>query len=281
MRGLLAFLVCCAAMGTSSLVPGDESMPFTPISVYHALQASYGDAIQDMGWKEGDLYVLVMGSPIYFIEGRMLSEEHRVSYLRYDPMLYRYDLGYMSTLPEIVPHPTNRSTDFLDALLGDTEREVVLSSSWIDFLEHRVFMQDFCREPLRRVEQRIYEASLESEEVRDYVNGIRIMFSMDRRKVDGSEALSYHAYGLALDIVPRSYDGRQVYWQWTSVWKNGWDRIPLTERWQPPQAVIDAFEAEGFVWGGKWYHFDSMHFEYRPEIILLNRQLNGGAAVKE
>jgi hypothetical protein len=25
------------------------------------------------------------------------------------------------------------------------------------------------------------------------------------------------------------------------------------------------------VWGGKWAHFDMIHFEYRPEIVLYNR----------
>ena len=26
-------------------------------------------------------------------------------------------------------------------------------------------------------------------------------------------------------------------------------------------------EAEGFIWGGRWYHYDTMHFEYRPELL--------------
>ena len=37
----------------------------------------------------------------------------------------------------------------------------------------------------------------------------------------------------------------------------------------PPQPVIDAFERNGFVWGGKWLFFDPLHFEYRPETLLL------------
>ena len=48
-----------------------------------------------------------------------------------------------------------------------------------------------------------------------------------------------------------------------------WFLIPLEERWSPPQAVIDAFEKNGFVWGGKWSHFDNIHFEYAPEIISI------------
>jgi len=31
--------------------------------------------------------------------------------------------------------------------------------------------------------------------------------------------------------------------------------------------VIQAFERHGFIWGGRWYHYDTMHFEYRPELL--------------
>src|SRR5262245_1812136 len=27
------------------------------------------------------------------------------------------------------------------------------------------------------------------------------------------------------------------------------------------------FEKYGFIWGGHWYHYDTMHFEYRPELL--------------
>ena len=27
------------------------------------------------------------------------------------------------------------------------------------------------------------------------------------------------------------------------------------------------FEKHGFIWGGRWYHYDTMHFEYRPELV--------------
>ena len=34
-----------------------------------------------------------------------------------------------------------------------------------------------------------------------------------------------------------------------------------------PQEIVDIFEKHGFIWGGKWSHFDLMHFEYRPELL--------------
>lgn len=40
-------------------------------------------------------------------------------------------------------------------------------------------------------------------------------------------------------------------------------------RWIPPKAVIEAFESEGFIWGGKWTLWDNMHFEYRPELLYI------------
>ena len=34
-----------------------------------------------------------------------------------------------------------------------------------------------------------------------------------------------------------------------------------------PKEVVDIFERYGFIWGGRWYHYDTMHFEYRPELF--------------
>jgi D-alanyl-D-alanine carboxypeptidase len=77
------------------------------------------------------------------------------------------------------------------------------------------------------------------------------------RTVAGSRVRSMHAYGAAIDLNPRYSD----YWRWFSsltnpVWKN---RIP-TE-------IVRIFEKQGFIWGGRWFHFDTMHFEYRPELL--------------
>jgi hypothetical protein len=34
-----------------------------------------------------------------------------------------------------------------------------------------------------------------------------------------------------------------------------------------PHRIVEIFERHGFIWGGKWYHYDTMHFEYRPELL--------------
>ena len=54
---------------------------------------------------------------------------------------------------------------------------------------------------------------------------------------------------------------------------DGWMTLPLDKRWMPPLKVIQAFESEGFIWGGKWPVWDNMHFEYRPELIEYTRAM--------
>ena len=78
------------------------------------------------------------------------------------------------------------------------------------------------------------------------------------RPIAGSHIRSMHGYGVAIDINPKYAD----YWRWASktadglVWKN-----------QIPMEIIRVFEKQGFIWGGYWYHFDTMHFEFRPELL--------------
>ncbi len=83
------------------------------------------------------------------------------------------------------------------------------------------------------------------------------------RPIAETNRLSMHAFGAAIDINARFGN----YWLWSKrpqgaiVWRN-----------QIPQRIVEIFERNGFIWGGRWYHFDSLHFEYRPELIALAKQ---------
>lgn len=68
---------------------------------------------------------------------------------------------------------------------------------------------------------------------------------------------SMHAHGAAIDIGIRRAD----YWAWARP------RGEILHRNRIPPEIVEAFEAERFIWGGKWYHYDTMHFEYRPELF--------------
>jgi hypothetical protein len=70
---------------------------------------------------------------------------------------------------------------------------------------------------------------------------------------------SMHASGAAIDINASQTD----YWVWAGKKAGG----PVPYKNRIPFEIVEIFEAEKFIWGGKWYHYDTMHFEYRPECF--------------
>jgi len=83
------------------------------------------------------------------------------------------------------------------------------------------------------------------------------------RAIAGTALASMHAYGAAIDLNTKY----SAYWEWADQARHG--LAPYTN--QIPRAVIAAFERHGFIWGGRWADFDTMHFEYRPELIAVAR----------
>jgi len=84
------------------------------------------------------------------------------------------------------------------------------------------------------------------------------------RKVSGQSNLSVHSFGAALDLNTKHAD----YWVWSGG-KPG--KVPEYHN-KFPMKIVDIFERHGFVWGGRWYHYDTMHFEYRPELLEIARR---------
>ena len=110
-----------------------------------------------------------------------------------------------------------------------------------------------------------------------FLSGIVEIDGFNYRNVAGTNTRSYHGYGLAVDLTPRSYAGKSPYWRWAMDTTDQWWAIPYERRWMVPLSIVTAFEHHGFVWGGKWLFFDTMHFEYRPEILLLAKD---GSAIR-
>lgn len=48
------------------------------------------------------------------------------------------------------------------------------------------------------------------------------------------------------------------------MWKGGEGAVSAN---RIPPEIVAVFERHGFIWGGRWRHFDTMHFEYRPELL--------------
>lgn len=78
------------------------------------------------------------------------------------------------------------------------------------------------------------------------------------RPVADTGQMSMHAYAAAIDLNLAVSD----YWFWQKPRTD-----PIRYRNRMPQPIVDIFERHGFIWGGRWYHYDTMHFEYRPELL--------------
>lgn len=95
-------------------------------------------------------------------------------------------------------------------------------------------------------------------ELRKYLTGATSFYW---RKVRGANRQSAHSYGIAIDINT-SYSN---YWLWSNPGASELKKIKYANR--IPMKIVEVFEKHGFIWGGRWYHYDTMHFEYRPEIL--------------
>ena len=81
------------------------------------------------------------------------------------------------------------------------------------------------------------------------------------RTVRGAKRQSAHSYGIAFDIGVDHSD----YWLWKNKGAGETAKIKYANR--IPRQIVEIFRKHGFIWGGAWYHYDTMHFEYRPEIL--------------
>ena len=73
------------------------------------------------------------------------------------------------------------------------------------------------------------------------------------RKVCGVERMSAHSYGIAIDINVKWSD----YWLWSNKSVSEIDSISYKN--SIPLKIVEIFKEHGFIWGGRWYHYDTRH----------------------
>ncbi len=174
--------------------------------------------------------------------------------------------------------PTNdagriRYEPFFKKMYGESKRDVIRHLTTIYWLP-KFFGKQFPIEitQVNHVDQHLISVSRELETLAKknptlipYLNNPAGGFRW--REIENSHRLSAHCYGIAFDLNK----DKTHYWQW-DLQNNQMlvsEKTKLhyhnTISWE----IVRIFEKHGFIWGGKWYHYDTMHFEYRPE--LLNR----------
>jgi hypothetical protein len=236
-------------------------MPVWADGQLDALVAAYPDQLagydaRDLIWKDGTRMPISDGRAKTFDE--LLSDPDIE-----DQFAIPYPLGPVTKPPMVNEDPGRiRNEPFFLKMYGDCRRNGVTGRlrpvPWLPNRGGGTIMATTVNGVADKLEQ--VSQALESLPASMTPYLVPSAGAYNCRTIAQTQRLSVHAFGAAIDISARFGD----YWQWTNggvgtlAWRN---RIPM--------AIMEIFERYGFIWGGKWYHFDTLHFEYRPELIGL------------
>ena len=243
--------------------------------------------VKNKDWKI-DISTNGKTTTLYWADSKFLPLEELPNKDLYSAFLY----DYPSEVPdpknfteEDIKHireftdPENRTeslgtSPFLYNLIYDVETRTKTEAHITShrFLGKRTNVHRFICEKLDLVQADIYEAAKTDSEVQSFLDKLDSADSYAWRSISDSGNRSFHSMGLALDVLPKGWGQKNLYWAWRrDIDPKNWMLLDLDRRWMPPKKVIEIFEKHGFIWGGKWIIWDNMHFEYRPEVILYNK----------
>lgn len=283
---LVLLLICSAPLGAagqaqtgSPAAPWLQSLEQLPEALrqneairldLQALAAGYGTAIQKVVAQGPQRFSLVManGRLILYDDGRLKGPEEKLDRPDLEDMLAQpYRPGSLSQPPRPDEDPGRiRVAAFFQAVYGATPAEVQAQLVPVPFLGTTVRFQgnNGAAAALGRVGVRLSRLLAQKPAWRACV--LPLQGTYNYRSIAGTDRLSAHAWGIAIDLH------RGTYWRWGKVLAP-MELLALQAAY--PQEIVQAFEAEGFIWGGKWYHYDTMHFEYRPELLAKARLAAG------
>lgn len=153
-----------------------------------------------------------------------------------------------------------RAIPFLKAAYGANLHQVKRTSRSLDWFgsEIRFSTRHGAADALLRVRTELRQLPAHMHEV----------LKQPQRALDWSEhldteRLSVHAFGIAIELSKAA----------ANSWRGPRARRGILRAYENKihPEIVEIFERHGFIWGGKWHHFNTAHFEYRPELIAIGR----------
>jgi hypothetical protein len=250
-----------------------------PVGSYRCLRREFGPLdgdIECLRATHGDQIAAVeadakSGRPVVVMKnGARIAWDDGVTGKTFDQLLDSPDLGDQLSIsypvgsdfdePALNDDPGRiRSEEFFKAIYGATPAEVqqnLVSVAWMPSVSNKKLKFNKQNGAAEALEKAIAELEQLPKKLLKYVKTSAGTYNW--RTIAGTERLSVHSFGIAVDIDVKYSD----YWRW--VMKKD-PSLPYRNR--IPVEIAEVFERHGFIWGGKWYHFDTMHFEYRPELL--------------
>jgi hypothetical protein len=248
-----AFLAL-ALIGQAVMAAGGE------LAAVDALVRAYPDWLAgydstDLIWRDGTRMPLSDGRPT-----RSFAEMLRHASLL-DQIRLPYPTGMMVAAPVPDSDPGRiRNRAFFDKMYGDCWNGEVASRLVPVVWLPRSWGRSIRITSVNGVAERLAAVSDELDALPDAFR--RYAYppagTYNCRTVADTGEPSMHAWGAAIDISTAHAD----YWLWHG---SGLSTAGFVN--QIPLEIVAIFERHGFIWGGKWSHYDTMHFEYRPELF--------------
>ncbi len=280
-------------LSTSLITPLPSELLFhnNPVSIFSGekviktLAQAYPKKVTSFGEEEGEWWINVGSKKFAYAQGRLLPWDLKAQWEEWDKQDY-----YIYPPPLIDPNSWNNSLiiraeatftqrwdskikrypEFSDSLWQiNSRRTAEARMVYVRFQGFRVRVHQDLQPIILRLNTQVQSLREQSPGVAAYFRSLKTIDGFNWRPVAGTSSRSLHSYGAALDLVPKTYNGKSAYWRWSYNDTQPWFLDAWNSRYLPPEALVKVFEDHGFVWGGRWFLFDTMHFEYRPELFLL------------
>ncbi len=238
--------------------------PVTPVSL-QCLVNAYPDHLEKADFTEES------GWAVVWKDGTRMDWDDGETDKTYEEMLERPDLEDMMSIPyplgelgrPLAPNEDPgriRYEPFFRKMYGDNARAVGKKLARVEWLPDSGGKR-LKAMSVNGVDKHLLAISTELEKLPRKLRKLASATSgpFNWRVIHGTKRLSVHSFAIALDVAVKQSD----YWRWAKKDKSG--KIPYRNR--IPYTIAEVFERHGFIWGGKWYHYDTMHFEYRPELL--------------
>jgi D-alanyl-D-alanine carboxypeptidase len=251
-------LAAALALGAGETLLFAQDDPFR--AVLDNLVAAYPNALSGhdakaLRWRDGTFMPVSDG-----IENKTLPDVLRHASIT-DQFRVPYPRGPLDKPPAVDSDPGRfRNAAFFAKMYGDCQKGEVaprlVSLVWLP----ESWGKSIRVTSLNGVDVQLRAVSAEIDALPEKIKraAYPIAGTYNCRPVADTGEPSPHGYGIAIDLNTALSD----YWYWRPH-----DGL-IVYRNRMPQEIVAIFEKHGFIWGGKWYHFDTMHFEYRPELLV-------------
>lgn len=238
------------------------------------LMLAYKEEIKEIDISKDNYIYLILNnnSKILYDDKKEKNRDSKVSNSDVQDTLEEiYPLESIDKVLEGIDPGRSRCYSLLNGLYGGNRKEVEKNLSSISTLCGNITFNKNARagEALKKALNEAKELANNKNKINNFI--FPISGGYNYRVIQDTGRLSPHAYAIAIDLNRNNSD----YWKWVDKSK-GSKRIE-----EYPKELVKIFEDNGFIWGGKWEHFDILHFEYRPEIILKSKYFGNSSNINE